>query len=183
MSVGVAHRARPAVVPVEGATHLPGERTVPGRLIMADFDRPVPSADEAAEHLRALAHATRHFHDPGGTYWVLGDLGAITHRLQEVLVNVASAHMNHRGLAHTDDGNQPEGQQHAHDAAMALGRAAVLLEDVGRHVNDAQSHSGRIAWHGAATPGEREVPERGPRGAVAHRGTKRVDRPRPGPTL
>lgn len=42
---------------------------------MADYDRPAPSADEAAEHLRALAHATRHFQDPGETYWVLGDLG------------------------------------------------------------------------------------------------------------
>lgn len=91
--------------------------------------------------------------------------------------------MNHRDLAHTDDGNQLDGQQHAHDAAMALRRASVLLEDVGRHVNDAQSHSGRIAWHGAATPAGREGPEREPRGTVAHRGTKRADRPRPGPTL
>ena len=47
---------------------------MPGRLIMADYDRPAPSADEAAEHLRALAHATRHFQDPGETHWVLGDL-------------------------------------------------------------------------------------------------------------
>lgn len=150
---------------------------------MADYDRPAPSADEAAEHLRALAHATRHFQDPGQTYWVLGDLGAITRRLSEVVVNVASAHMNHRDLAHTDDGNQLEGRQHAHDAAMALRRAAVLLEDVGRHVNDAQSHSGRIAWHGALTPAEREGPEREPRDTLAHRGTKRADRSRPGPTL
>lgn len=150
---------------------------------MADYDRPVPSADEAAEHLRALAHATRHFHDPRETYWVLGDLGAITRRLQDVLANVASAHMNHRDLAHTDDGNQLEGRQHAHDAAMALRRASVLLEDVGRHVNDAQSHSGRIAWHGAVTPAERAAPEREPRGTAAHRGTRRADRPAPGPSV
>lgn len=150
---------------------------------MADYDRPVHSADEAAEHLRALAHATRHFQCPGETYWVLADLGAIASRLQEALVNVASAHMNHRDLAHTDDGNQLEGRQHAHEAAMALRRASVLLEDVGRHVDDAQSHSGRIAWHGATTADKREGPEREPRGTVTHRGTKRAERSRPGPTL
>ncbi|WP_152191241.1 hypothetical protein [Georgenia satyanarayanai] len=150
---------------------------------MADYDRPVPSADEAAEHLRALAHATSHFQDPGETYWVLGDLGAIASRLREALVNVASAHMNHRDLAHTDDGSQLEGRQHAYEAAMALRRASVLLEDVGRHVDDAQSHSGRIAWHEATTAGEREGPEREPRATVTHRGTKRAGRSRPGPTL
>lgn len=172
-----------AAVPVEEASHLPGKRTVPERFVMADYDQPVPSADEAAEHLRALAHATRHFQDPGETYWVLGDLGAITSRLQEALVNVASAHMNHRVLAHTDDGNRLEGRQHAHEAAMALRRASVLLEDVGRHVDDAQSHSGRIAWREATTPGERDGAEREPQGTVTRRGAKRADRSRPGPTL
>lgn len=149
---------------------------------MPDFDRPVESADDAAEHLRALAHATRRFGDPGETYWVLGDLTAIIHRLQDVLVNVAVAHTNYRDLAHTDDGNQLEGGKHAYDAAMALRRASLLVEEAGRRVDDAQSHSGRIVWHGA-TPAEREDPERVLRGKTADRGTKRADRPRPGRTL
>lgn len=149
---------------------------------MVDYDRPVASADDAAEHLRALAHATRHFEDPGDTYWVVGDLGAIIRRLQGVLVNVASAHTNHRELAHTDDGNRLEGRKHAHDAAMALRQASRLLEDVGLLVNDAQSHSGRIAWHGA-TPAERDGPERKLPGKVPHRGTKRANHPQPGRTL
>ena len=149
---------------------------------MPDYDRPVPSADDAAEHLRALAHATRHFEDPGDTYWVLGDLGAIARRFQEVAVNVASAHMNHRELAYTGDGNQLEGRKHACDAAMALRQASRLMEDVGHFVNDAQSRSGRIAWHGAP-PAEREGPVLEPRGKVLDRGTKRADRPQPGRTL
>lgn len=150
---------------------------------MPDYERPVPSGDKAAEHLRALAHATRRFEDPSDTYWVVGDLGAITRRLQEVLVNVASAHTDHLELAHTDDGNQVEGRQHAHDAATSLRRASRLLEDVGRFVSDAQSHSGRIAWHGSR-PAEHEGSGREARGKVVlDRGTKRADRSQPGRAL
>ncbi|MFH5823104.1 hypothetical protein [Georgenia sp. AZ-5] len=114
---------------------------------MADYDRPVPSADEAAEALRALAHATRWFETPGDTYWVVGDLLAITRRLQAVLGNVASAHMHHRELAHDDAGDRQEGHRHARDAAAALRRASLRLEEVERLINMASVSTGRIAWY------------------------------------
>ena len=43
---------------------------------MATFDNPAVDADEAAEALRALAHASRVLTDPGDTYRVLGSLSA-----------------------------------------------------------------------------------------------------------
>ncbi len=152
---------------------------------MPDYERPVTSADDAAEHLRALAHATRWFDDPGDTYWVTGNVLAIARRLQAVLVNVASAHMNHRDLAHTDDGNQLEGRKHAYDAAMTLRKASLLLEQAEGLIDQAQSHSGRIAWYGTTPPVQdraEPVPRR-PGTKVIDLGTKRTHRPQPGRTL
>ncbi|GAB3099607.1 hypothetical protein [Isoptericola nanjingensis] len=126
---------------------------------MPDYERPVTSAEEAGEHLRALAHATRWFDNPGDTYWVTADLLAITRRLGSVLVHVASAHLCHREQAHTDDGNVVEGAEHAYDAAILLRRASLQLDRVQALVTEAQSHSGRIAWYepAAQAPGADET--------------------------
>ncbi|MFE5291389.1 hypothetical protein ACFQ8T_04355 [Isoptericola sp. NPDC056618] len=147
-----------------------------------DYDRPVTSADDAAEHLRALVHATRWFDDPGDTYWVTADVLVIARRLQSVLVNVASAHMHHRELARTDDGNQFEGRNHAYDAAMTLRKASLLLERAEGLIDEAQSHSGRIAWRGAEPDGVEREP-RGPRARVVDMRGKRARRQQPGRTL
>ncbi|MFD6175540.1 MULTISPECIES: hypothetical protein [unclassified Isoptericola] len=152
---------------------------------MPEFARPVTSADDAAEHLRALAHATQRFGDPGDTYWVTGSVLAITRRLQAVLVNVASAHTAHRDHARTDDGNQLEGRKHAADAALTLRRASLLLEQAEGLIDKAQSHSGRIAWHRTAPPVQDAVqaePHR-PGGRVIGLGPQRSHQPKPGRTL
>lgn len=106
----------------------------------------------------------------------------IARRLRSVLINVASAHMHHRELAHTDDGNQLEGRNHAYDAAMTLRKASLLLERAEGLIDEAQSHSGRIAWRGAEPDGiEREPP--GPPARVVDMRVKRPRHPQHGRTL
>lgn len=151
---------------------------------MPDYERPVTSSDEAAEHARALAHATRWFDSPGDTYWVTGDVLAITRRLRGVLVNVASAHMRYRELAHVDDGNAVRGGGHADDAAMLLRRASMQLEHVEALIDEAQAHSGQIAWHAPTAATENELPQPPPpRRAVADMAARRARSVRDGLSL
>ena len=43
---------------------------------MPTFDNPVADAAEVSEALRGLAHATRTWDDPAGTYQVIAELAA-----------------------------------------------------------------------------------------------------------
>ena len=96
---------------------------------------------------RSLAYATRSFAgNPGDTYWVLGSVLSANRRMQQVLTQLAAAHLTNRDLARTDDGDAQAGRTHAQDAAMALRRAVFLLERVDDQLSEASQQSGRIAW-------------------------------------
>lgn len=114
---------------------------------MPTFHDPLADADEASEALRGLAHATRSFDDPAQTYRVFGDLLAGVRSLEQVLDQLAAAHIAHRGRAHDDSGDHPAGAHAALAAADELHRSRVLLDQAEVRLNAAFSHSGRIAWH------------------------------------
>ena len=127
---------------------------------MTTFSDPMDSANELADQVRALAHATRSFEGKAGdTYWVLGSLLAANRRMQQVYAQLATAHVTHQDLAHTDAGNALEGRAHAHNAAMALRRAVALLGKVDDELGEASVQSGRIAWYPLAPPQPQRAPE------------------------
>ncbi|SJN15513.1 hypothetical protein FM104_00335 [Microbacterium esteraromaticum] len=119
---------------------------------MPTFDNPVEDATEASTALRGLAHATRTFDDPAETYPVLGELLAGVRSLRQVLDQLAAAHIGGRSRAHDDAGNQTAGATAALAAADELHQAGTLLDAVHDRVDQAMSHSGRIAWHPAPEP-------------------------------
>lgn len=124
---------------------------------MPTFADPLKDAPEAAEALRGLAHATRSFDDPADIYAVIGDLLAGVRSLRQVLDQLASTHITHRGRAHDDAGDQAAGATAALAAADELHQAGTLLDTAHDRLDTAMSHSGRIAWHPAQTPGVSEA--------------------------
>lgn len=117
---------------------------------MPTFHDPLADAGEASTALRGLAHASRVFDDPADTYAVLGDLLSGVRSLRQVLDQVGSAHLVHRGRAHDDDGDQAIGASEALAAADDLHHAGTLLDGVEERLDAAMAHSGRIAWHAPA---------------------------------
>lgn len=116
---------------------------------MPTFENPTADATEATQALRSLAHATRTFDNPAGTYAVLGDLLGGMRSLRQVLDQLATAHVSHRVRAHDDAGSQTAGSTFALAAANELQHAAALLDEVHDRLDAAMSQSGRIAWHEA----------------------------------
>jgi len=124
---------------------------------MPTYHDPLKDAADASEALRGLAHASRVFDNPAETYSVLGDLLSGVRSLRQVLDQLGSAHLAHRGRAHDDDGNQAIGAFEALAAADDLHHAGTLLDGVEERVNAAMTHSGRIAWHAPAHELDREA--------------------------
>lgn len=124
---------------------------------MPTYHDPLADAAEASEALRALAHASRVFDNPADTYSVLGDLLSGVRSLRQVLDQLGSAHLAHRGRAHDDDGDHAIGAAEALAAADDLHHAGTLLDGVEERVNTAMTHSGRIAWHAPAQELDREA--------------------------
>jgi hypothetical protein len=118
-------------------------------------------AVDAAEAVRALAHATARFdHDdepidaaghrpehPEDTYWILGDVLSVVRSLSQVVQQIGAAHDRNRHLAHTDDGSAAEGSGHAQAVHAQVHDALLHLEHVHTSVETAMIHSGKIAWH------------------------------------
>lgn len=115
---------------------------------MANFDEPVPAGLEAADAIRALAHATLKFGDkPADTFAVLGDLLSITSSYVSVLTNIAQAHERHIDAAHDDQDWEPAGGRAlARAAAQSLRLAAFQVADAYRHVDAATRASSQIVW-------------------------------------
>lgn len=124
---------------------------------MPTYHDPLQDAAEASDALRGLAHASRVFDNPADTYSVLGDLISGVRSLRQVIDQLGSAHLVHRGRAHDDDGDQAIGASKALAAADDLHHAGTLLDGVEERVNAAMTHSGRIAWHAPAQELDREA--------------------------
>ena len=124
---------------------------------MPTYHDPLQDAAEASEALRGVAHASRVFDNPADTYSVLGDLLSGVRSLRQVLDQLGSAHLAHRGRAHDDDGDHAIGAAEALAAADDLHHAGTLLDGVEERVNAAMTHSGRIAWHNPAHEVDREA--------------------------
>lgn len=119
---------------------------------MPTFHDPTRDAAEASEALRGLAHATRTLDDPADTYAVIGSLLAGTRSLRQVIDQLASAHLNHRRLAHDDAGDHTAGIVAAGSAADELHRAGTLLDAAVARLDAAFQQSGRIAWYPGPAP-------------------------------
>ncbi|MFF2267424.1 hypothetical protein ACFVTZ_04115 [Cellulosimicrobium cellulans] len=124
---------------------------------MPTFEAPLADAAEASAALRGLAHATRTFENPAGTYPVIGDLLAGVRSLRQVLDQLAAAHISARAGAYDDAGDQAAGATSALAAADELHQAGTLLDTVHDRLDAAMSHSGRIAWHPAPGPAPETV--------------------------
>lgn len=113
---------------------------------MPTFQDPAADSEEAQQALRGLAHATRVFENPADTYAVIGDLLASVGSLRQVLDQLATAHLAHRGLARDDNGDAATGARTAEAAADQLRQASVLVDQLGSRLDSASQLSGRIAW-------------------------------------
>jgi hypothetical protein len=147
---------------------------------MPTFHDPVRDAEEAAEALRGLAHATRAFDDLGDTYWVQGNVLASVRRLSQVLQQLAEAHRRHQDLARTDAGSAAEGMGHAQVAHAHLREAVVRLDAVHTSLDLAMNRSGQIAWSPPEQPSAPAAPTRLVSGhSVTTANERSLDQPRP----
>lgn len=93
---------------------------------MPTFHDPTHDAAEASEALRGLAHATRTVDDPADTYAVIGSLLPGVRSLRQVIDQLATAHLDHRLLAHDDAGDHAAGPRRGHGRGRAApGRRAA----------------------------------------------------------
>jgi hypothetical protein len=116
---------------------------------MPTFSNPVQDATETRQAVRALAHASRAFADPADTYQVVGELLGTLRSLEQVLEQVAAAHVRHQDKAFLDNGDHEAGVDEAWAAANALRNAAELVQSAETAVDQASQHSSYIAWHPA----------------------------------
>lgn len=124
---------------------------------MPTFSNPVEDAADAREEVRALAHASRAFADPADTYQVVGELLGTLRSLEQVLEQVAAAHVLHQDKAFLDNGDREAGVDEAWAAANALRRAAELVQSAETAVDQASQHSSYIAWHPAPVASRPEL--------------------------
>ena len=115
---------------------------------MPTLTNPQHAAEDAAEAMRNLVFATRSFVDPCDTYWVVSDLAAATRRMEQVAIQVASAHREKLHLAHDHNGSTALGEVKALTAAAHLRRVADLLRQAHTSLDLAAKYSGAIAWYG-----------------------------------
>lgn len=134
---------------------------------MPTFQDPIGDAAEASKALRGLAHATRTLDDPADAYAVIGNLLAGVRSLRQVVDQLSTAHVTHRGRAHDDNGSHLAGAADALAGADELHQAGTLLDTVVWRLDAACQHSGRIAWH----PATQTSPAR----AVGSRVASRLD--------
>lgn len=124
---------------------------------MPTFSNPVQDATETRQAVRALAHASRAFADPEDTYQVVGELLGTLRSLEQVLEQVAAAHVLHQDKAFLDNGDHEAGVDEAWAAANALRRAAELVQSAETAVDQASQHSSYIAWHPAPVANRPEL--------------------------
>ena len=124
---------------------------------MPTFSNPVQDATETRQAVRALAHASRAFADPADTYQVVGELLGTLRSLEQVLEQVAAAHVLHQDKAFLDNGDHEAGVDEAWAAANALRRAAELVQSAETAVDQASQHSSYIAWHPAPVASRPEL--------------------------
>ena len=124
---------------------------------MPTFSNPVQDATETRQAVRALAHASRTFADPEDTYQVVGELLGTLRSLEQVLEQVAAAHVLHQDKAFLDNGDREAGVDEAWAAANALRRAAELVQSAETAVDQASQHSSYIAWHPAPVASRPEL--------------------------
>ena len=117
---------------------------------MPSFDNPAVDAEEAAEALRGLAHASRAISDPGDTYRVLGSLSAALASLQQSPEQLADWHDRNTDRASDDSGDRQNGRRDALAASEYLRHAAGRVQQAHGALNEAFNHTGRIAWHPTA---------------------------------
>lgn len=124
---------------------------------MPTFSNPVQDATETRQAVRALAHASRAFADPADTYQVVGELLGTLRSLEQVLEQVAAAHVRHQDKAFLDNGDHEAGVDEAWAAANALRKAAELVQSAETAVDQATQHSSYIAWHPATVASRPEL--------------------------
>ena len=124
---------------------------------MPTFSNPVQDATETRQAVRALAHASRAFAGPEDTYQVVGELLGTLRSLEQVLEQVAAAHVLHQDKAFLDNGDHEAGVDEAWAAANALRRAAELVQSAETAVDQASQHSSYIAWHPAPVASRPEL--------------------------
>lgn len=124
---------------------------------MPTFTNPHADAVEAAEALRALAHASRGVEDPAVLYPVIGELLTGVGALGQVLGQLADAHTIHLARALDDAGNPASGQAWALGAADELRHAAALLERIETRLDSASRRASHVAWQPEPEPERRFV--------------------------
>ncbi len=113
---------------------------------MPTYNDAVADALEAAEAIRAFAHASRNLESPEAAYRVLGAASAMLWSLQQSLDQIASWHESNSNRAFVTDEPAPAGKHTAHQAANDLRFAALSVARAGAHVDKAWNRNGRITW-------------------------------------
>jgi len=114
---------------------------------MATYYDPVADAGDAFDALRGLAHASRRFEHPSDMYGVIGDVLGGVRALQQVLEQLAEAHIAARSRAADDHGDPISGTRDAFAVADELRQAARFVDQTEDHLALASAAAGRIAWH------------------------------------
>lgn len=125
---------------------------------MPTYYDPGADAGEASDALRGLTHASITFEHPRDLYGVLGDMLASARSMQQILDQLARAHVDNRPRAFDDYGDHETGSKAALNAADELHQAATLFDQIEEHLDKAHAESGKVAWHDE--PAVEQVPVR-----------------------
>lgn len=127
---------------------------------MATYYDPVADANEAADALRGLAHASRSFTHPQDLYEVLRDLLASIRSLDQVLDQLSHEYVAHQSRAFDDFGDHSVGAQDALFVADELHQTATLLGQAESRINEAAEAAAQISWRAKNAEPQAETVQR-----------------------
>lgn len=112
---------------------------------MPTYEVPTVDAEEAAQALRGLAHATRRIEDPSQIYDVLGSLSQATASLSQALHQLGSYHDNHGARAEATIVD-PKQTGAAYRVSWDLHRAGDMLASIQKSIDSAHQSEATIVY-------------------------------------
>ncbi|MDT0203896.1 hypothetical protein [Nocardioides sp. AE5] len=112
---------------------------------MPTYEVPTVDAEEAAQALRGLAHATRRIEDPSQIYGVLGSLSRATASLSQSLHQLGSYHDKHGARAEATIVD-PKQTGAAYRVSWDLHRAGEMLASIQKSIDSAHQSEATIIY-------------------------------------
>lgn len=112
---------------------------------MPTFEKAAADADEAAQAMRGLAHATRRIEDPTEIYTALGAVSEAVASLSQALHQMGTFH-DHHGAHESSAVSDPRQLGAAYRVSWDLHRAAEMLNSIRKSIDSAHEAEGKLTY-------------------------------------